>query len=237
MDKPISFAFSLFTGKYEKFLLIAFLIQVPLLIVHSFSTNYIHAITPTDGSIFSVSDIFYAYITMLLLIYAMIPFIKYTVNEFEGRESPLKNSFYTFAVQGFNIFVFSVLISLITVIGFMFFIIPGLVILSLFISAPIIAVIDEKSVWKSTKESFQIFKKHFIKIILFISLLSLVELIIGIALNFLLVSITTSYAAVVITQIFLNTIFFPVFVVILTSLVIKWREGLNSLEVKNEALI
>lgn len=237
MDKPISFAFSLFTGKYEKFLLIAFLVQVPLLIVHSFSTNYIHAITPTDGSIFSVSDIFYAYITMLLLIYAMVPFIKYTVNEFEGREFPLKNSFYIFAAQGFNIFVFSALISLITVIGFMFFILPGLVILSLFISAPIIAVIDEKSVWKSTKESFQIFKKHFIKIILFISLLSLVELIIGIALNFLLVTITTSYAAVVITQIFLNTIFFPVFVVMLTSLVIKWREGLNSLEVKNEALI
>lgn len=237
MDKPLSFAFSLFTGKYEKFLLIVFLVQIPLLIVHSFSTNYIHAITPADGSIFTVADIFYALITIILFIYAMIPFIKYTVNEFEGRESPLKNAFYTFAVQGFNIFIFSVLISFLTVFGFMFFIIPGLVILALFISAPVIAVIDGKSVWKCMKESIQIFKKHFLKLILFISLLSLIELIIGIALNFLLLTITRSYAAIVITQIFLNTIFFPVFVVILTSLVIKWREGLKSLEVKNEAVV
>lgn len=237
MDKPISFAFTLFTGKYEKFLLIAFLVQIPLLIVHSFATNYIHAVTPANGSIFTVADIFYAYITILLLLYAMIPFIKYTANEFEGRENPLKNSFYTFAVQGFNIFIFAVLTSFLTVFGFMFFIIPGLVILALLISAPVIAVIDEKSVWKSIKESIQIFKKHVLKLFLFISLLGLIELILGIALNFLLVTITTSYAAIVITQIFLNTIFFPVFVVVLTSLIIKWREGLNSLEVKEEAVV
>ncbi|VEF49209.1 Uncharacterised protein family (UPF0259) [Bacillus freudenreichii] len=237
MDKPISFAFSVFVRKYERYLLIAFLVQIPLLILHSFLTNYIYAVTPSGGSLLSVADIYYAFVTMVLLIYAMVPFIKFTANEFEGHENPLKNAFYTFAVQGFNIFAFSVLISLLTVIGFMFLIIPGLVILAAFISAPIIAVIDEKSVWKSMKESFQIFKKHSWKIILFISLLSLLELIIGIALNFLLFSITDSYAAVVISQIFLNTIFFPVFGVVLTSLVIKWREGLNSLEVKDEAVV
>lgn len=237
MNKPIPYAFSLFVGKYEKFLLIAFLVQVPILLLHSFTTNYVHAVTPTNGSIFSVADIYYAYITMLLLIYAMVPFIKYTVNEYEGRANPLKNAFYTFAAQGFHIFLFSAVISLLTVLGFILFIIPGFVILAAFISAPIIAIMDGKSVWKSTKESFQIFKKHSWKIILFIFLISILEFIIGIVLNFLLLSITDSYAAVVITQIFLNTIFFPVFVVILTSLVIKWREGLNSLEVKNEAVI
>lgn len=237
MDRPIPFAFSLFTHQYEKFLIIAFLVQIPLLIFHSFITNYINAVTPTDGSVLSVADIYYAYITMVLLIYAMVPFVKYTANEFEGRDKPLKNAFYIFAVQGFNIFAFSALVSLLTVLGFMLFLIPGLVILAAFISAPIIAVIDEKSVWKSTKESFRIFKKHHWKIVLFISALSLLELIIGIALNFLLFSITDSYAAIVITQIFLNTLFFPVFVVILTAMVIKWREGLNSLEVTNEAVI
>ncbi|MBS4210374.1 hypothetical protein [Bacillus sp. FJAT-50079] len=238
MDKPISFAFSLFTGKYEKFLLMIFIVQVPILMFHSFLTNFIYAITPSAGGLFSVADIYYSLITLFMFLYVQIPFVKFTVNENEGREKPLKNAFYIFVIQGFNLFVFITILSFVTVIGFIFYMIPGIILLSVFITAPIIALIDEKSVWKSVKESMQIFRKHHIKIILFISLFGLTELIIGTLLNYAILSITTSYAAILIAQIFLNTIFFPVFVVILTCFVLKWREGLSSLHVhKNEVLV
>ncbi|MBS4179492.1 hypothetical protein [Lederbergia citrea] len=236
MDKPVSFAFSLFAGKYEKFLIIVFLVQIPFLLIHSFITNYIYAITPTFGSLFSIADIYYAFITLLLLLFVLIPFVKFTINEYQGNENSLKTAFYSFAVQGFNIFVFSVLLALAAVIGFMFFFIPGLIILAAFISAPIIALNDEKSVWKSVRESLQIFKKHFLGLIFCILLFSLLELGIGVFLNFIILSITPSYAAIMITQIFLNTIFFPIFIVVLTSLTIKWRENLSSLRLdKNKA--
>lgn len=231
MDKPVSYAFSLFLRKYERFLLIAFLVQLPLLMLHSFVTNYIYTATPSNGTAFSVADIYYAFITMLLLFYAMIPFVKYTVNEYEGNENPLKDAFYTLGVQGFQIFVYSAALSLLTVMGFMVFILPGIVVMAMFVSAPIISLMDGKSVWKSTKESVRIFKKHYLKLIMLITGLSLFEFLIGIALNFFIITITSSYLAIVFTQIFLNIIFFPVFAVMLTCLVKKWRDGLNSLDV------
>lgn len=238
MERPFKFAFSLFAGRYEKFLFLISLIQIPCIIIHLLVTNYIYAITPFTGTMYSVADIYYALITILMFLYVQIPFVKYTYNEFTGHEKPLKDSFYHFLIQGFNIFVFSCVLSIVTVIGFMLLVIPGVVILSLFITAPIIAIIDNKSVWKSLKESILIFKKNWMKIISYIVVIGLLELIVGIILNYVILNITQSYAAIIITQIFLNTLFYPFFIVLLTSSTIKWRESLNLLKVnEHDAVI
>ncbi|MBM7588264.1 hypothetical protein JOC86_004861 [Bacillus pakistanensis] len=229
MDKPLKYTFSFIAERFEKILIIILCVQLPLLILHSFITNYIYAITPNVGTIYSVADIYYALFTILFFLYAQIPFVKYTFNEFEGREDSLKNALYTFLVQGFPIFVFSCLISLFIVIGFGLFVIPGVIILSLFITAPIISIIDNKSVWKSIKEARLLFKKHFIKIILLITLWGVFEMGVGIVFNSLTLNITSSYAAVAGVQIVTNMLFYPLFIVLLTTNTMKWREGLRKL--------
>jgi hypothetical protein len=229
MDKPLKYTFSFIAERFEKLLIIVLCVQLPLLILHSIITNYIYAITPNVGTIYSVADIYYALFTILFFLYAQIPFVKYTFNELEGREGSLKNALYTFVVQGFPIFVFSCLISILIIIGFSFFVVPGIIILSLFITAPIISIIDNKSVWKSIKEARLLFKKHFIKIILLISLWGTVEMVIGIIVNSFILNITSSYAALAGVQILTNMLFYPLFIVLLTTSTLKWREGLRKL--------
>ncbi|MES1047376.1 hypothetical protein BLX88_06525 [Bacillus obstructivus] len=235
MEKPFKYAIALFTSKYEKILLLIAIIQIPLLVFHLFLTNFIYAVTPFNGTIHSAGDTYYGFLTLLLYLYAQIPFIKLTYNDYMGHEKPLKNAIYTFLVQGFNIFIFAIVLSFLTTIGFMLYILPGLILFSIFIPAPIIAVIDNKSVWKSLKETITIYKKHWLKLLLYILVFGLFELAIGIVLNQLILGITTSYAALVISQIFLNTLFYPFFIVLLTSSTIKWRENLNMLNVEGHS--
>jgi hypothetical protein len=229
MEKPLKYTFSFIAERFEKLLIIVLCVQLPLLILHSIITNYIYAITPNVGTIYSVADIYYALFTILFFLYAQIPFVKYTFNELEGREDSLKNALYTFVIQGFPIFVFSCLISILIIIGFSFFVVPGIIILSLFITAPIISIIDNKSVWKSIKEARLLFKKHFIRLILLISLWGVLEMGVGIVINSFILNITSSYAALAGVQILTNMLFYPLFIVLLTTSTLKWREGLRKI--------
>ena len=111
MDKPIRYTFSFIGERFEKVLVIILCVQLPLLLLHSAITNYIYAVTPNVGTIYSVADIYYALFTILFFIYAQIPFVKYTFNELEGRDDSLRNALYTFVVKGFPIFLFACLIS------------------------------------------------------------------------------------------------------------------------------
>ncbi len=229
MDKPIRYTFSFIGERFEKILIIILSVQLPLLLVHSVITNYIYAITPNVGTIYSVADIYYALFTVLFFLYAQIPFVKYTFNELEGREHALRNALYTFAVKGFPIFVFACVISILAILGFALFIIPGIIIMAIFITAPILAIVDNQSVWKSTKEARILFKKKFVKIIVLLLIWGLVEMAVGMLLNSFILNITTSYAALAGVQMVTNMIFYPVFIVLLTSYTLKWRAGLRKL--------
>ncbi len=229
MEKPFKYSISFVAEKFEKILLLVLLVQLPLLILHFFITNYIYAITPNVGTIYSVADFYYALFTILFFLYAQIPFVKYTYNEFEGKEHALKDALYSFLVQGFPIFVFASLISMATLIGFSLLVVPGLIILAFFITAPIISIIDNKSVWKSIRESRILFKKHFMKIIGLLLIWGLLEMVIGVLLNAVIIRITTSYAALAGVQIITNLIFYPIFFILLTVCTLKWREGLRKI--------
>lgn len=222
-------AFSFVGTNFEKLLLIIVVVQLPLLLFHSFVTNMIYAVTPNPGTVYSVADFYYAFFTLFLFLYAQVPFIKYTYNELEGRERPLRDALLTFVVKGFPFFLFAGLFGLLAVIGFSLFVIPGFVLLAVIFTAPVIAVIDEKSIWKSLKESTLLFKKNFMKILLLIFIWGCIELFLGIALNQVVLNVTRSYAAIISVQMLMNMLFYPVFVVLLTISTIHWRRDFNKL--------
>lgn len=234
MEKPIKYTWEMYTGKFEKLLIIMLTTTLPLLLVHSFITNYIYAITPNPFGAFSVADIYYGLLTVLLYLFAQIPYIRFVLNEYEGNEHSLRNAFYSFTANGFTIFLFACIVSIFSTIGFMFFLLPGLVLLSILFPIPYISVFDEKSVWKSFKEGFRLGKKHFIKLLLIIFLSGALELLFGIFVTSQLFNITSSYAAQIITQIVLNLLFYPFIIILLTSYIIKWREEQEVLEVSVE---
>jgi hypothetical protein len=56
-----------------------------------------------------------------------------------------------------------------------------------------------------------------------------VEMVIGIIVNSFILNITSSYAALAGVQISTNMLFYPLFIVLLTTSTLKWREGLRKL--------
>ncbi|MFC4558651.1 hypothetical protein ACFO3D_10565 [Virgibacillus kekensis] len=234
MIKPLKFTWEIYTGKFEKLLVIMLLTTLPLLIVHSLVTNYVYAITPNLIGVYSVADIYYGFLTLLLYLFAQIPYISFVLAEYEGNEHSLKHALYIFIINGFTIFLFSCIVSLISTIGFMLFVVPGLILLSLVFPIPYISIFDEKSVWKSFKEGFRLGKKHFFKLLLIVFISGMAELIFGIFVTAQLFNITSSYAAQIITQIVLNLLFYPFIIILLTSYMIKWREKQEVLEVNVE---
>ncbi|MFD2760676.1 hypothetical protein [Lentibacillus juripiscarius] len=224
MEKPLKYTWDVYTGKFEKILVLMLTTTLPLLMVHSFVTNYIYAITPSDLTVYSVADIYYGLITLLLYLYAQIPYIRFVYNEYTGVENNLRNSVYHFLANGFTVFVFACIVSVVTTIGFMFLVLPGLIFLALVFPIPYISIFDEKSVWNSFKEGFRIGKKKFFKIMLIIMLAGLAELLLGIFVTYQLFNITSSFAAQVITQMTLNIIIYPFIIMLMTSFILKWRE-------------
>ncbi|WP_430784486.1 hypothetical protein VBD025_08585 [Virgibacillus flavescens] len=234
MDKPLRYTWNLYTGKFEKLILLMLGTTLPLLLIHSFITNYIYVITPSFSPVYSFADIYYGLLTVLLYLFAQVPYVRFVFNEHVGKEDSLRDSVYQFLVNGFTIFLFACIFSILTTIGFMLFLLPGIILLSLVFPIPYISVFDGKSVWKSFKEGLRIGKKNFFKIFLIIFLSGLLELLFGIFVTAQLFNITSSYAAQIITQIVLNLLFYPFIIILLTCYIIKWREAQEVLEVNAE---
>lgn len=234
MEKPFRFTWELYTGKFEKLLLLMLGTTLPLLLLHSFATNYVYAITPGLFQFTSLADIYYALITILFFLYAQIPYIRFVYNEYEGHEHSLRNSIYHFLANGFTVFLFACIVSFLSIIGFMLLVLPGLVLLSFVFPIPYLSIIDGKSVWKAYKEGLRIGKKHFFKILAILIITGFGELLFGIFVTYQLFEITSSFAAQIITQMVLNLIFFPFLIILLTSFIIKWREAQEVLEIKEQ---
>ncbi len=231
MQKPFKYTWELYTSQFEIIFVLILLTTLPLLFLHSAITNYIYAITPSYSIIYSFADIYYGLITLLFFLYAQIPYIRFVYNEYKGTENNLRNTVYSFIENGFTVFVFACIVSVLSTIGFMMFVLPGLILLALVFPIPYISIFDSKPVWQSYKEGLRIGKKNVGKIILIIFLAGSAELLFGIFVSYQLFNITSSFAAQLITQMTLNMIVFPFMIILITSYILKWRENLETLEV------
>ncbi len=235
MDKPFREAFALFTSRFEHILLLGVTIILPLLLGHALLSNYIYAVTPTVLGTTIISDIYYTFLTVLLMLFAQVPLIRYMFNEYQGHEGSLKNAYFVFFANGFQFFVFAILASFLTTVGIILFLLPGLIILTLLYPIPFVAAMDNKSIWKSWKSGIRLGKKHFFKLFLLILGMSLIELMISGGITLLILSLTTSFAAQILSHILLNLVFFPIITLIITGFIIKWREEIYTLEANRSA--
>lgn len=237
MEHPIRSAFTFFGKKYERILLLILFIQLPVIAVQFFASNYILTVTPAAGSLFTIADIYNAFIIITFFLFTMMPFVYFWHYEEIGSDKPLRQAFFQFALKGFHFFVFSAFFGFILTIGFVLFILPGLILFAMLISAPVIAVIDNQSVWASVRESIRIFKAQHWKLVSLVIIFGLMELVVSSIMQLFITDITTSFLAIAICHVFLNTIFLPLFYLILSSLITKWREDLSLISIAKKELL
>lgn len=234
MKSPLRNTWELYMGNFEKILVLMLTTTLPLLLLHSYIANYIYIITPSIDPTFSFADIYNAFFTIFFFLLAQVPYIRFVYNEHIGHEYSLLNAIFEFLVRGFTVFLFASIVSVLTTVGSMLFVLPGLIILTFVFPIPYISVFDEKSVWKSYREGIRLGRRNFLKIALIIVITGLLEVIIGSLIAANVFKITNLLSAQILTQMMLNLLYFPFVIIFLTSLIIKWRESEDVLEINKE---
>ncbi|UFJ39241.1 hypothetical protein LOK74_14300 [Brevibacillus humidisoli] len=210
----------------EYLLLLAFAIVLPFSLLHTFVTNYVYFWTVlTDTNAFG--DVVNTFYMLLFFFVGQLPFVQYVQSEVEGEEKGLRRAFRTFFVHGFSVFLFGLLYVLLVLMGSLLFIVPGLIVLTLFFLTPFLVVMKDQSAWKSWQVAFQLGKRNFLPLFGLLLVMSVVEWLIGFTGLFGISMVTSNYAAFLFSQIMLNMIIYPFMVVLITFYVRKWRNDMH----------
>lgn len=212
----------LYTRKFEGVTLLSLTVLFPLLIINWYILNVVYAFVFNDFTS-ALADFYYILLTFIFLVLAQIPFIRFVQMYEEEGEIRYKDIYRVFIINAFSLFLFGIILSLLTSVGALFFIIPGLIVLTFFFTAPYEAILERKSVWKSVKTSIQFAKKKFFPLLIIILLVSFTELIIGGISTYLIYSISSSLLAQILVQMLLNIVIFPFLVIWVTYYFRDWK--------------
>lgn len=232
---PIKVSLQFYARNIESLLLLSAVIVLPFLLVHNFTINYVNFIAALTGAKI-VAGFFNLFLLLLFLMIVQIPFAQFVQSHLDGDERPVRHAFRTFLEYGFSLFVFGLVYVLLVTTGMFLFVVPGLFILVWFYLTPYLVVMKKQPVWRCWKKAFDMGKRHFFSIFGVILLASVMEWVISLIGLFTVTYITTSFGAVLFTQLLLNVIIFPLIAVIFTMYTHQWMsepskaEGMERLE-------
>ena len=220
---PLSASFRMYKENLLSIWLLSFTIVFPLLVMHALLTNFVYSATlVTEDSIFP--DLIYGLLTLLFLVVAQVPFIQYTMSDTNGSERPLKETYMTFVEKGFSIYLFGLIYTVMVMLGIILFVVPGLILLVLLFLTPYISILNEQPSRVSWRIALRMGKKHFFKIALLILATSVTELLVEQVSLFGMMYVSTSYPILLLTQMLLNVLLFPLIVIIITNYVLEWKK-------------
>jgi hypothetical protein len=223
--KVIKESIKLYTQKIESILLLSFTVILPFLLLHSLASNAAYISYGSTPYSF-MADLLNLFMMLLFYMVIQIPFIQLVLTEMEGTERPLRQIYGVFLEYGFSLFLFGAVYAFLVLLGMSFFVIPGILAAIFLFLTPYITIFSKRTPRFSWKVSIRLGKKHFLKIFMIILLSSLFEWCVTVLLFNVILTVTTSYLAILLTQILLNMLILPFVVIVTTLLVRTWHEEL-----------
>jgi hypothetical protein len=207
----------------ESIILLSVIVLLPSLLFHNYVTSvsyYIAAIY--DNPFFG--DMTNILFLLLLFMICQIPFIAFTFSEMEDEENKLKKSFGIFLKFGFSVFLFAILYTVLSILGLLAFVIPGILIMVFLFPLPYITVLKDQPIRKVWRTAFLLAKKHFFKLLMLLVSISLIEMLLGYAVNIGISFITQNTLAFVICNMLINLLLFPLLIIIVSANIKKWYD-------------
>ncbi|WP_070120406.1 hypothetical protein [Bacillus marinisedimentorum] len=223
LKRNIAAAFSIYANHFGSIFILSLSLLLPLMVLHNVIANAAYLEAARTG-LPAAGDLLNSFLMFLFLIVGQVPFIRFAGAELREEEQLLKPAFLAFFTYGFPVYIFALLFTMMVLAGFAVFVIPGIILIVLFFLTPYIAVLRGQPVFRSMKPGLQLGIRKFFPLLLLIVLLSLTELVIGTAGMIGITRITDSYLAVVLSEMLLNLLFFPFFVILLTLQVHHWEK-------------
>ncbi len=223
MKNIVAESFSVYFKEITKILLLSIVTYVPLLLIHAFIVNYIYLETQFTEYPGLIGDAANGIFMLLFLTIAQLPFIKFTLLEMEGEDDPLKRSLSFSLDKAIPIYLYGCIYAWLVFLGGLLLVIPGLIILLLFYFVPFFIADNAKSFKVAIKKSARFFTKNWLKAILVIILLTIIQLLFENILLFLMSFYTNTYFTLLITKIIFLALLLPLQTIIMTNAFNKWK--------------
>ncbi|KSU57615.1 hypothetical protein AS034_21125 [[Bacillus] enclensis] len=207
----------------ESILLISFLVLLPALLFHNYVVNVCYYIATVYGVPF-FGDLSNILFLLVLFTICQTPFITYTFGEINDKENKLKLSLGMFMKYGFSVFLFAILYTVLSILGLLAFVIPGILIMVFLFPLPYITVLKDQPIRKVWRTAFLLAKKHFFKLLMLLVSISLIEMLLGYAVNIGISFITQNTLAFVICNMLINLLLFPLLIIIVSANIKKWYD-------------
>ncbi len=214
-------ALSFYVRHWKKVLLFGITILLPLSVIETFISNYFFNLfslvgLPTMGSFpqFIFSTVF--------LMIAQIPFIYLVRQEITGQDATTGQAFETFFTNMFPVYVMGVLLALLTIVGTMLLIIPGLIILTSLIVYPYVVVSDGLRWFNGLKKTVEVVKNHFFSVLGVTLVVGILTMVINFLFLFAALMITKVYWIIVLIQLLLKMLLVPYFTFLVGSYFEEW---------------
>lgn len=204
-----------------KILLVGMTMMFPIQWAYLIISNFFYVYFWSQGVIFW-GQLFHALLILVTLSLVQLPFIQLALQDMEEAETTLGRVFGSFLQHAFPVYLTSLVYVLLVTVGVFILVIPGLIVMVLFYLFPYAVVIEGKKGLQSLTRAFQLAKSHFFTLSGILIGFGIIEWLITEALLFVIFQFTTRYLVAALFQMFLNMLFIPFLVFVLTIKYTEW---------------
>ncbi|WP_458415061.1 hypothetical protein ACNQFZ_09785 [Schinkia sp. CFF1] len=203
-------------------LLISLTIVLPVLVFAIFLINYIYYLYDGTSHVL-FGDIANGYLLFIFLVLLQLPFARFVYCDLEGIEAKMRESYLTFLIHGFSVFIFAIIFVTVVFVGSLMLIAPGIFLLVCLYLMPYITAFQNQATKSSLREAFYLGKKHFFLLLLLILVTGLLQIGMNIVGSVGISMFTSKYSAVFSIQILMNLLILPFTAVLISMFTLKWK--------------
>jgi hypothetical protein len=208
---------------FGKILILGITVIFPLFLVNHFIINYFFYFYSLVGVPFvaSIPQFLFTFVVILL---CEIPFICLVLCRLKGGEPQLREAYRGLFEHLFHVYVMGVLIAILIILGTLLFVIPGLILLILFMLYPYVAVVEEEKWLAGLKKTFEIGKTHYFPLLGVAVALGLLTMIVEGIVLFVSLLFTNNYLLISLIQIVLSVLLLPYITIVTTYYYNDWMD-------------
>ncbi|MGA8941471.1 MAG: hypothetical protein WB502_01940 [Thermoactinomyces sp.] len=216
----------LYKQEFGRILLLSLLITLPVQLIAMFFTNYFYSYYGILNLVY-VADWFFAFIILLSISFVQIPFIRLFQLHIDHQRAEISEAIDSVLKNGFMVYVMGILYAICVVVGSLFLIIPGLILMVLLYAFPYAVVMEEEKWGSAFKLAIQFGKDNFFRLLGIILGFSLVEMTVERVIEFVILSLTNNFLIISLVLLAVNMFFIPLFSFINGFVYAKWSGQLD----------
>lgn len=222
-------ACTLYKQQFLRLLLIGVTVILPIQVIYTFTINYIAGPFKLFGIPLWTS--FFQSVFMLMSIFIMIlPIISIVVQDTRQEKVKIGSIYGDFIKNAFFIYMISIPFAIVTTLGFLLFIIPGIFLLVLFMGIPFVKAIDDDPFKVVIKQAYLFGKQNFMLLSGLLITFAIVDFVLSYLFSFIAIVFTEQMAIVNWTLLLINMFLIPLYIITVTKIYLSWNGEADSIK-------